>query len=530
MGKLWTQLVAFAVLQLSGGLVIWRAIDYIIWRLEANVQRDMARKVFNHLTSQTADFHANNFGGSLVSQTNKLLGSYMRIMDTTVFGVIPLILGLLFSVIVLARTAWLYSILLFTFAIIYASSALFVTRRVRGLSAEHASLESRQTGLLSDAITNVMAIKSFAGSGYETQRYKRTTDKTYNGLLRLSSAHQKQQLYFSGMIGTIGALSLVVAVFSVLFLGANVAAVFLIFSYTTTVSQQLFQFSNAHLRNYNRAIGDASDMVRILSMEPAVKDPKNPITPTISRGEIKFENVVFAHSGTDEPIFNKLNLHVKPGEKIGLVGHSGSGKTSLTRVLLRFSDIQSGAITIDDINIAHIKQNDLHRQIAYVPQEPLLFHRSIAENIRYADPDASDKAMRNAAKMASADEFIRSLPDGYDTLVGERGVKLSGGQRQRVAIARALLKNAPILVLDEATSALDSESEVLIQRALWKLMENKTTLVIAHRLSTIQKMDRIIVLSNGRIVEEGSHKQLVGAKGIYAQLWSHQSGGFMDED
>ncbi len=224
-----------------------------------------------------------------------------------------------------------------------------------------------------------------------------------------------------------------------------------------------------------------------------------------------------------------LKRRIKPGEKVGLVGHSGSGKTTLTRILLRFSDIQDGEITIDGQNISHISQDDLRRSISYVPQEPLLFHRSIKENITYGRPDASEEAMRVIARKAHADDFIDKLPKKYETLVGERGVKLSGGQRQRIAIARAMLKNAPILVLDEATSALDSESEALIQDALWKLMEGRTAIVIAHRLSTIQRMDRIVVLDNGRIVEQGSHKELIRQNGTYAQLWIRQSGGFIEE-
>jgi ATP-binding cassette subfamily B protein len=239
--------------------------------------------------------------------------------------------------------------------------------------------------------------------------------------------------------------------------------------------------------------------------------------------------VTFTHSGSDEAIFDNFTLHIADGEKIGLVGHSGAGKTTFTRLLLRFSDINSGVIEIDGQNIAHITQQDLHESIAYVPQEPLLFHRTIRENIAYGKPHASQAAITTAAKRAHADDFINELPHRYDTLVGERGVKLSGGQRQRVAIARAMLKDAPILLLDEATSALDSESEVLIQDALWKLMEGRTAIVIAHRLSTIQKMDRIIVLEQGTISEQGSHVQLLKNNGTYAKLWAHQSGGFMED-
>ena len=227
-------------------------------------------------------------------------------------------------------------------------------------------------------------------------------------------------------------------------------------------------------------------------------------------------------------LFRNFSLHITPGEKVGLVGSSGSGKTTLTKLLLRFADIDSGAIMIDEQNIAEVTQASLRSQIAYVPQEPLLFHRSVRENIAYGRADATDAEIEQAAKKAGAYDFITQLQDGFDTLVGERGVKLSGGQRQRIAIARAIVKDAPILVLDEATSALDSESEVLIQKSLKTLMKNRTSIVIAHRLSTIAKLDRIIVMHNGKIVEDGSHEQLLKHGGHYAKLWQHQSGGFID--
>jgi ATP-binding cassette subfamily B protein len=400
---------------------------------------------------------------------------------------------------------------------------------VRILSSKHAAHESKQTGYLADALTNAMAIKSFAHTKYEHDRFARVTKETENHLRLFARAHRKQMNQLGFMNRTISATALFVAVIAVMQFHANIGTVFLIFNYTAMIVDQLFNFSNSSLRNYNRAIGDASDITRILAQEPEVQDPIHPEPVRIHAGAIEFNDVHFTHTGAEDAVFNKLNLRIKPGEKIGLVGHSGSGKSTLMRVLMRFSDIQGGQILIDGQNIAQVTQEDLHAKIAYVPQEPLLFHRSIRENIAYGQLGASEEAIESAAKMASADQFIAELPDGYDTLVGERGVKLSGGQRQRIAIARAMLKNAPILALDEATSALDSESEVLIQQALWKLMEGRTTIVIAHRLSTIQKMDRILVLDKGDIVEEGTHKELIGQSGIYAKLWAHQSGGFMDD-
>jgi ATP-binding cassette subfamily B protein len=302
------------------------------------------------------------------------------------------------------------------------------------------------------------------------------------------------------------------------------------FSFITTLSLRLMQL-HPLMRQLEDGFLNASPMTEILLEQPEIKDAADAHPLQVSQGSIDIDDVDFHYNDTkrDSRVFDQLSLHVKAGEKIGLVGPSGGGKSTLTRLLLRFEDIKDGTISIDGQDIAGATQESLRQAIAYVPQEPLLFHRTIAENIAYGKPEASRQEIEKAAKQAHAHDFIAKLDDGYDTVVGERGVKLSGGQRQRIAIARAILKDAPILILDEATSALDSESEVFIQEALWKLMQGRTTLVIAHRLSTIQRMDRIIVLEDGRISEQGSHQQLVKRKGTYAKLWKHQSGGFIDE-
>lgn len=531
-GEVWTSfgplLVLYIVLLMTGPLM-WRLVDAFNWRLEANVQRDMAQRVYRHLLEQSANFHANSFGGSLVSQTNKFLGAYIRIVDTTVYQVAPLIWSVIFTAVILAGRAPLFVVGFLIVAALYVLAAIYVTKPTRRLSAEHANLESKQTGYLADSIANVMAIKSFAGNKYEYKQYAQVTSNTRQGLLNLMKVMQTQMLYFANLSNLLEIVALLAAVISIVMLNANIATVFLILSFAAKISEQLFAFSNNSLRNYNRSFGDATEMTSILQIQPEIQDPAKPEKSVIKQGDISFKDVVFTHDGANDAIFNKFGLDIKPGEKIGLVGHSGSGKTTFTRLLLRFSDIDSGAITVDGQNIAAITQDDLHRNIAYVPQEPIMFHRSLTDNIRYGDFSATHEQVVKAAKAAHAHDFIKDLPEGYDTLVGERGVKLSGGQRQRVAIARAMLKNAPILVLDEATSALDSESEVLIQDALWKLMEGRTAIVIAHRLSTIQKMDRIIVLDNGEVAEQGTHQELLKNKGIYSSLWNHQSGGFLED-
>jgi ATP-binding cassette, subfamily B, bacterial len=531
-GNLWSSfgssVILYALVSIAGGVVAWRIVIALIWRLEAKVLRDINTEVFNHLIKMSANFHSNNFGGSLVSQVGKLAGSYVRFTDTTLFTVGQLVLSIVFTAIFLVPIVPLYVLALLIFSIIFVLACIFLTKNVRKLTSLEARNQNKQTGYLADAITNIMAVKSFASSKIESKRFDKATLNTLDSSMNVMQAVIKRDVFFSTITSTLNIVAFLAAILSVAIFDAQIATVFLVLNFTGIVIRNLWDFCHTGMRNYNRAFGDSEAMIKILNENPEVNDIENPQQFKVGAGAININNVVFSHDGSGK-LFNGLNLQIKPGEKIGLVGHSGSGKTSLTRLLLRFSDVDQGEIAIDGQNIAKVKQDDLRSQIAYVPQEPLLFHRSIRENIAYGKPHATKAEVEHAAKQAHAHEFIKGLKDQYDTLVGERGVKLSGGQRQRIAIARAMLKDAPILVLDEATSALDSESEVLIQDALWKLMSDRTAIVIAHRLSTVQKMDRIIVLDRGKIVEEGSHKKLIAQKGVYAGLWAHQSGGFIEE-
>jgi ATP-binding cassette subfamily B protein len=531
--RLWAsfqvELVSYALVVLLGFVVTWRLVDFVLWRLEARVQRDLAQRCFGHLIGQSADFHANNFGGSLVSQTSKLLGSYVRIADTTVFQLIPLTCMIGSIVAIMSVQAPLFAVVLALFSVAFVGIAGFVSRPVRRFGADHAATDSAQTGNLADAVSNVMAVKAFARERHERERFAEATERTRESLLRLSRAHFRQMTWFGSLTSVISIGAFMLATDGVVSGGARVGTMFLIVNYTISAVQQLFDFSSSGLRTYNRAFGDAADMLRILEREPEIQDPPQPERSRIGAGEVRFDDVTFRHAGSPEPLFDGLDLRIEPGERVGLVGHSGAGKTSFTRLLLRFSDLDSGAIRLDGQDIATITQADLREAIAHVPQEPLLFHRSIAENIAYGRLDADRMEVELAASRANVTQFVAGLPDGFDTLVGERGVKLSGGQRQRIAIARAMLKDAPVLLLDEATSALDSESEALIQDALWALMEGRTAIVIAHRLSTVQRMDRIIVLDEGRIAETGSHDELLADPGgIYASFWARQSGGFLE--
>jgi ATP-binding cassette subfamily B protein len=304
-------------------------------------------------------------------------------------------------------------------------------------------------------------------------------------------------------------------------------AVFVIL-YLQRLSSELFNLGEI-LFGYDKIMLQVAPMTEIL-MEPAKILDMNNRKINIKRGNIKFLDVTYTYSDNpDNPVLEHFNLEIPAGQKVGLVGYSGAGKTTLTKLLLRFDDLNAGQIEIDNQDISKFTQKSLRQSISYVPQEPMLFHRTLRENIAYGKSNATDAQIIKAAKLANAYDFIKKLPNGLDTIVGERGVKLSGGQRQRIVIARSILKNAPILILDEATSALDSESESLIQKSLGVLMKGRTSIVVAHRLSTISKLDRIIVIDKGKIIEDGSHSELLLKNGEYAKLWRHQSGGFIEE-
>jgi ATP-binding cassette subfamily B protein len=522
------ELIAFAAASTFYGVLGWRVVLWYSWTLEFNVMRDLATRSFDHLMRMSAAFHSNRFGGSLVSQTNKFAGSYIRIADSTIFSLFPLVISVIATAAILWSRVPGYVVVLMVLSVLYIFGAFYFSKAVRAANVAQAAAENRQTGTLADAITNVFAVKTFAAAASEHDRFWDVSSKVRQAAHKSMWATLHRENFSSIVTTTMGISALVIAVIGVGALRADIGTVFLMVTYTSSLSQRLWDFQNV-LRQYNRALGDASDMTKILQIEPGIKDPARPERSRMRLGHIEFKDMTFTHGGADETLFESFNLDIKPGTGIGLVGHSGSGKTTLTRLLLRFSDLDAGQILIDGQDITKVSQDDLRRAISYVPQEPLLFHRSLQENIAYGKPGASEEDVLRAARRAHAHEFIAKLPHGYDTLVGERGVKLSGGQRQRIAIARAMLKDAPILVLDEATSALDSESERLIQDALSKLMEGRTSIVIAHRLSTVQRMDRKVVLDSGKIVEQGTHHELLGKRGTYARLWSHQSGGFIDD-
>jgi ATP-binding cassette, subfamily B, bacterial len=524
-----TWIILFALSAIVGELIVWRLMVWLIWSLEKRVAFALYQKSFTQLSNQSAQFHANQFGGSLVSQTNKFVSSYMQLANTFTFNVMPLASSLAFTFIILTPLVPLFALGLAILCLIFMAIAIFSFRRVRELGEAESEANNKLSGLIADTITNILAVKSFGREKAEGLEFGTANKKAQDASGQVLRAVIVRDISFGGVLVVGSIFMFLILVSGPALFGVSIGTLVLISTYSFSIFGRLWNF-NAILRDINRAFGNAAPMTAVFDTAIDVKDVKDPQPVSIDKGEIRFANVCYAHADAkDEALFKNFDLKIKPGEKVGLVGHSGSGKTTLTKLLLRFVDIDEGTIKIDGQDVSRIAQADLRNHIAYVPQEPLLFHRTIEENIAYGKSGASYEEIIEAARKAHALEFVEKLPEGIHTTVGERGVKLSGGQRQRIAIARAILKDAPILLLDEATSALDSESEQLIQKALGELMKNRTAIVIAHRLSTIQKMDRIIVLENGHIVEQGPHSALLKQKGVYASLWAHQSGGMMEE-
>lgn len=512
------------------GEALWRIAMLCLSRTEVKGMARLYQQALEFLFAKDQAFFNDNFAGSL---TKKAIGygrRYEDIMDTLTFSVTSSLIPIFFAGFILWRySPWLLMALVMMMLLAVSVAIPLIKRRQRLVTLRETA-SNRMAGNIADSLSNMAAVRSFAQENFETQRHRENVD-TY--MAKTLKAWDYNTLRIEMTLSPLYVLTNMVGLTIALALSTNgalnVEAIFVSFSYFAQISGIMWKFNQVY-RNLESSITDAAQFTGLLLEPPRVTDIQNPDTFKPLKGSIEFKNVTFQYSDSaGKHLFSNLNLKIEPGEKIALVGHSGGGKTTITTLLLRFMDIYSGEILIDGQNIANVKQRRLRSSIAYVPQDTSLFHRSLSDNIRYGKLNASDKEVLRAAKLSNADDFIKGLPNGYDTLVGERGIKLSGGQRQRIAIARAMVKDAPILVLDEATSALDSESEKLIQDALWKLMEGRTAVVIAHRLSTIQKMDRIIVLEQGEIVEQGSHKELLEQGGLYANLWAHQSGGFLEE-
>ncbi|WP_126169484.1 ABC transporter ATP-binding protein [Shewanella khirikhana] len=516
-------LVAIPILVLLHALIAYQS-------LLGNYPMSIRWLAHRYLLKQSIGFYQNEFAGRIATKVMQsalaVRETVMKLLDVAVY----ILVYFTSMLVIIASSDWRLMIPMLVWLGIYIGLQIYFIPRLKRVSTEQADARSTMTGRIVDSYTNISTVKLFSHTQREAD-YARDAmggflDTVYRQMRLVTGLNVSVQIINYVLVFAVAAIAIALWTEQAITIGAIAIAVSLALR-LNGMSQWIMWEVSSLFEN----IGTVVDGMNTLSKPTQIKDAPNAKALQVSKGEIHYQGVSF-HYGEGSGVIEGLELNIRPGEKVGLVGRSGAGKSTLVNLLMRFYDVEKGEIRIDNQAIQEVTQDSLRAHIGMVTQDTSLLHRTIRENILYGRPDASEEELNNAIDRAQAREFIEQLSDpsgnhGLDAMVGERGVKLSGGQRQRIAIARVLLKDAPILILDEATSALDSEVEAAIQESLYQLMEGKTVIAIAHRLSTIAAMDRLIVLDNGKIVEQGSHKELVAHGGIYAQLWAHQTGGFL---
>ena len=525
--QLWQLLWQAAGIGILGVGLNLAGFQAAIWH-ESAVRKALVDSTLMKLLMKDQEFFANQKIGALTGKFIDFINGHVGLQDTFIVQTLRFILSFGIGVVIIfTHSSVMGALVLLLLVLLLIQVRLSIKLRA-SLRMARKDMVAELNGAAADIISNNLIVKTFAHEAYEQSAIAKLTSKyraVYQKDFRWMSIEGSGRLFVMSAVQIIAIATMA----NLLFAGTlELGVAIFIVAYLQRVASQIFSLGEL-VNGYDKIFLQTAPMTEILMSDDAIVDSKHAKQLAVTEGEITLANLSYHYPDSDEVVLQGLTLHIPAGQKVGIVGKSGSGKTTLTRLLLRFDDISKGKLTIDGQSLGDVSQQSLRQAIAYVPQEPLLFHRSLRENIAYGKLDATDAAIIRAAKQAHALEFIKKLPQGLDTIVGERGVKLSGGQRQRIAIARAILKDAPILVLDEATSALDSESEKLIQASLDTLMKGRTSLVIAHRLSTIAKLDRIIVLDQGNIIEDGTHTELLKKKGTYARLWNHQSGGVIEE-
>jgi ATP-binding cassette, subfamily B, bacterial len=519
-------LLLMLLISILGYNLCFRLADYFIIKSQSKIIKDLYDHSLEKLQKHSYVFFSNSFVGGLVAKTKRFVNSFGTLQDQFVFHIWMSGIALISLFIVLFKESKILGIIFLVWLIMYGFLVKLMIKWQAPKSLESAKADTKTTSQYADIITNILTVKMFGSNLREQKYFKDTTDeeekKRFSAWMQL---HFWNGMYQSLVIGLFNIVIIWVAVDLWIKGTVSVGTIVLVQVYVLTCFDIVWNISRSLIRT-STAITDAVEMINIFEKEPDVRDPLKSKKLNITEGKIEFKDVTFAYKD-GESVFNSFNLEIKKGEKVALVGRSGAGKTTIVKLILRFLDVDKGSIEIDGQDISKVLQDDLRNNIAYVPQDPSLFHRSIKENIGYGKDCVDFSEIVEVAKRAEAHDFILSLPNGYESLVGERGIKLSGGERQRIAIARAMLKASPIVILDEATSSLDTLAEEKIQKALLDLTKKTTTLIIAHRLSTIKRMDRIIVFEKGELVEMGTHKELLEKEGFYANLWKSQVGGFI---
>jgi len=506
--------------------LFWRIAFFTLNFFESRVMADLSKSCFAYLHKHSFSYFSNNFTGSLVKKTKSFVNAFETLADQAFYELLPALVKIVIITVVLGRVNIFLGLGMLVWIIIFLGINWIFTKYKLKYDIQTSEAETATSSFLADTVANNINIKLFNGEKKENEEYSNLTEILHK--IRRFSWDLSAKFY--------GVQSLLLVFLEVgIFYFAiglwnkgilTVGDFVLIESYIISVIMIVWDFGRVINRIYER-LAEAEEMTIILNTPYDIADIENAADLVVKSGEIKFKKVEFGYEGENNVVEN-FDLKIKPKETVALVGISGAGKTTLIKLLLRMFDVQKGKILIDGQDISKVTQESLRENVSLVPQDPILFHRSLMENIRYGKLDATDEEVIVAAKLAHCDEFISKLPLKYDTFVGERGVKLSGGERQRVAIARAILRNSLILILDEATSSLDSESERFIQDSLDELMKDKTVIVVAHRLSTIKKVDRIVVIDKKKIIEDGTHLNLIKLKeGIYNRLWKIQVGGFI---
>ncbi|MHC0449589.1 MAG: ABC transporter ATP-binding protein [Candidatus Lariskella arthropodorum] len=506
----------------------WRGVGYISYKYRGVIKTKIVKTTFEHVIDGSHQFFQDNLAGRLSNQITTLADSIEMILHRISVDFIRGTSLLLMSFVASFSVNPTFCYILLMWFICFSSFSVWMSKRLITLADCHAASESSVSGQLVDAISNHASIRIFSRKVFELARM----DDFFRKVLKAS---RQKEGFIVILHTTQGAMIAAMMCFSVYFLIyfyklgiVSVGDFALILGLFMELGHMMW-YTMSRVDDFNQAYGKCKQSLSALIMLLEIQDKPNASILQCNRGQIIFDNVKFNYNG-NETLFQNKSVEILQGQKVGLVGYSGSGKSTFVNLILRLYDVIDGAILIDGHDVGDITQESLRTSIAMIPQDPSLFHRSLMDNIRYGLIDATDEEVIKAAKKAHAHEFIIKLPQGYNSLVGERGVRLSGGQRQRIAIARAILKNAPILILDEATSQLDSVTESFIQESLWELMKDKTTIVIAHRLSTLLRMDRILVFDRGRIIEDGAHNKLLAKNGLYRRLWNAQVGGFLGDE